>query len=1202
MRKQIILFWSFLLLSNFIMGQNVNWQPQGNFDNQRLRAKISLNIPIRDTTGSVGYSNMDSIGAIIYKPNDGLYIKDVYAWKRINSDPQLALKSVRRSNDTLYFKNTNDVESPVKMDYYSKAESDQRYVQLALKSVRRSNDTLYFTNTNDVESPINMDYYIKGESDQRYVLSPTGKLTASWIQAWDYAISADIPNITNPDLKYLIVNGNAGDTTFTVTGGTGTADFTPFYAAAAFDKTGNHYFSFLVVRQAGNVYDIDRPLKYNLVNDTIKFMWSSYQGQHMTDYGYRGYADNIYDYHKNLSSKDYKLYSFYPEDNPAVPFTAINGATQGGFIPSTTIPQLFSITTTTINYSQRATMHLIIQQGGVADRGGEWQVNLGKKNGYLETWIGVNRNLPGFAKVLFYLDGVLKRTDTVRGGVQKLTYNYSGASTGTLRVVTGDVQNTAIRVGTTVWYQTDLDTISKVYTGGKILFVGDSWTQHYLNGGVFFRSSPERFKARWVADGGNASDIINVGRGGMTSAWGKYFFKSWLTTYNPKFVYIEFYINDANSSSFVGDNTNTTWNFSSTDPYAAGTDVDGKVSQQQWLDNLKWMKDTALKYGATPILLMNTPTGSLTQTQGQSAWFSALRPATQYYDIETFFTSGVYADKSVNTPTINATVGNVDTVISKVTRGGAANTSLTGSYLIGLRALNSSITKGLIIYPEVSYTGSLGKIVSVQNGPTIGSNEVFSIANNGLTTSSVGFSAGTSGYAIPPFTITYNAAIARISATNSTTVQDLYVGDSLTGVIRLRIPTVLANYTTSTLPNTGIRRVKGALVYDTDVDKAAITNGAIWEYLAKESLVLARYDSNTVKGNFIRNSAAYAGSPQTADILNLGTLRNDGTTIFNGTVRFNFGSDVKYNEYYRDSATGNIAALTPGVFGQFRVAGPAGKPEYRSIVTTDIPNLDAAKITSGIFPIARGGTGLSTIGTSLQQIRVNSGATALEYFTPTTPTLDQVVTAGNTTTLGINTGKVTATSTTEQFRNAYDASNYMGIVTGNTGNTTFSLTGSGSPYFRFNNSIGLNMVPTYPLDVNGGIRGTLFINANGTFQAGSSGDITGTALTVTSIINTGRSGTGIKQVTATASVGGSDEHTFICNNTSNITLTIPAGEAGREFEFKKINSAAATITVLVTSSGTIDGSTSGFVLTNQWSAVRIKCLSPGVWYVMSKID
>ena len=48
--------------------------------------------------------------------------------------------------------------------------------------------------------------------------------------------------------------------------------------------------------------------------------------------------------------------------------------------------------------------------------------------------------------------------------------------------------------------------------------------------------------------------------------------------------------------------------------------------------------------------------------------------------------------------------------------------------------------------------------------------------------------------------------------------------------------------------------------------------------------------------------------------------------------------------------------------------------------------LQATSITvgwSGQLSVARGGTGLSALGTALQQLRVNAGGTALEYFTPT---------------------------------------------------------------------------------------------------------------------------------------------------------------------------------------------------------------------------
>lgn len=61
----------------------------------------------------------------------------------------------------------------------------------------------------------------------------------------------------------------------------------------------------------------------------------------------------------------------------------------------------------------------------------------------------------------------------------------------------------------------------------------------------------------------------------------------------------------------------------------------------------------------------------------------------------------------------------------------------------------------------------------------------------------------------------------------------------------------------------------------------------------------------------------------------------------------------------------------------------SGAATLRSLVAADIPALDAAKITTGTLPAPRGGTGLGSLGSSLQQLRVNVAGTALEYFTST---------------------------------------------------------------------------------------------------------------------------------------------------------------------------------------------------------------------------
>jgi hypothetical protein len=77
---------------------------------------------------------------------------------------------------------------------------------------------------------------------------------------------------------------------------------------------------------------------------------------------------------------------------------------------------------------------------------------------------------------------------------------------------------------------------------------------------------------------------------------------------------------------------------------------------------------------------------------------------------------------------------------------------------------------------------------------------------------------------------------------------------------------------------------------------------------------------------------------------------------------------------YSVSGAQNLVYATP--------TSTSGLATLRPLVTADIPALDATKVTTGILPIPRGGTGLSSLGSPLQQVRVNAGATSLEYFTP----------------------------------------------------------------------------------------------------------------------------------------------------------------------------------------------------------------------------
>ena len=110
-----------------------------------------------------------------------------------------------------------------------------------------------------------------------------------------------------------------------------------------------------------------------------------------------------------------------------------------------------------------------------------------------------------------------------------------------------------------------------------------------------------------------------------------------------------------------------------------------------------------------------------------------------------------------------------------------------------------------------------------------------------------------------------------------------------------------------------------------------------------------------------------------------------------------------------DGSALNASNLSSGTVPDARF--PATLPALNGSALT---NLNASNVASGTLasarlptvPITKGGTGLTAIGTANQVLAVNSGATALEFQTPTTGDITGV-TAGSGLTGGGTTGDVT---------------------------------------------------------------------------------------------------------------------------------------------------------------------------------------------------
>lgn len=154
--------------------------------------------------------------------------------------------------------------------------------------------------------------------------------------------------------------------------------------------------------------------------------------------------------------------------------------------------------------------------------------------------------------------------------------------------------------------------------------------------------------------------------------------------------------------------------------------------------------------------------------------------------------------------------------------------------------------------------------------------------------------------------------------------------------------------------------------------------------------------------------------------------------LFSISISISTDAQVKSSRIYGTGGTTGAVPLSD-VYGNFSysaqssnrvLASPSsgtGIVSLRLLVAGDIPSLDAAKITTGIFGTSLLGTGTANSTNFLR---------------------------GDGTYSNALTGQLILTSTTEQIRTRYDASNYLSTTVASNGSTTFDLTGT-SPLFSF---------------------------------------------------------------------------------------------------------------------------------------------------------
>lgn len=93
-------------------------------------------------------------------------------------------------------------------------------------------------------------------------------------------------------------------------------------------------------------------------------------------------------------------------------------------------------------------------------------------------------------------------------------------------------------------------------------------------------------------------------------------------------------------------------------------------------------------------------------------------------------------------------------------------------------------------------------------------------------------------------------------------------------------------------------------------------------------------------------------------------------------------------------------------------SGGASTPAFRALVAADIPNIDAGKITTGILPVARGGTGTGSTPTNGQLLIGNGTNYTLATITGTTNQVNVAIGSGS---IALSLPQDIATSSSPSF-------------------------------------------------------------------------------------------------------------------------------------------------------------------------------------------
>lgn len=469
---------------------------------------------------------------------------------------------------------------------------------------------------------------------------------------------------TPSNFNAVNVTSRISDTQMTV------SDATAFIysgSCVVYDSTANSYTSHNVIGINGTTITVMPPLPASPTQ--VQTMHDAANGQHLTLFGYKGLADHLLNAAQKYSYKKTEnlVFNFNPTKyvkqttnfgqittdgtTVAIPVTLIGTAKTAGYVAGTTALQKWcDLLSSPLGIGNNAHTQYLSKTYNLTDttagNGFEISFNAQSSDGFIEIPLAVRDEsyissadsqtykTSGRARLQVF-NGTTSIHDAVypAGQVHHVFIDFTAAETLKVRVTCETSVPTCAHLSGIFAYKKSAKTSKESFfkNGDVIAFLGDSWTQYpiAISIGEVGQTRPDgsistgsqwlsrRMKEKLQAQGKNVT-MLNMGFGGQTSRWGKY----WVNTIialepKPTHCVLCFYINDNNG---INNSSATAYDFDPQSIFVNKTVANGGVSGRvqsydEWESNIKWLCEKLTANGIKPIVLMPSQTAAEAQSQ-----------------------------------------------------------------------------------------------------------------------------------------------------------------------------------------------------------------------------------------------------------------------------------------------------------------------------------------------------------------------------------------------------------------------------------------------------------------------------------------------------------------------------------------------------------------------------------------------------------